>query len=213
MGGGVVRDSRLGRIIGGMFIEPGPWNWLELAKLFVTPIVVSLFGFWVNHKMKRLEQLQWRSQKLVEKRLAVYDDIAPDLNDFLCYFTFVGLWKGLRPPDVVALKRKVDRKIHLAAPLFSRSFFEACEKFQNLCFETYTSWGKDAELRTQFERRKEAKGGDWQDTWDGCFSESVSDPEHIREAYQEVMKAFACDIGVHPSASIPPSGAVPANIR
>ena len=120
------------------------------------PIVVILLGFWVNQKTKRLEHLQWRSQKLVEKRLAVYDDLAPDLNDFLCYFTFVGLWKELRPPDVVALKRKVDRKIH---------------------------------------------------------SESVSDPEHIREAYQEVMKAFACDIGVHPSASIPPSGAVPANIR
>jgi len=108
------------------------------------PIVVILLGFWVNQKTKRLEHLQWRSQKLVEKRLAVYDDLALDLNDLVCCFTFVGLWKELRPPDVVALKRKVDRKIHLAAPLFSRSLFEACEKFQNLCFETYTSWGKDA---------------------------------------------------------------------
>ena len=43
---------------------------------------------------------------------------APSLNDILCYFTYVGSWRDQDPPDVIRLKRSVDRKIYLPAPLF-----------------------------------------------------------------------------------------------
>jgi hypothetical protein len=66
--------------------------------------------------------------------------MAPLVNDLLCYFTYVGVWRDFDPPDIVALKRKIDRMIHINGPLFSGKFFSACMDFQNLCFETYGGW-------------------------------------------------------------------------
>ena len=194
----------------------GPWNWLEVAKLIaglLIPIALALLGVYIHRVTKRFEHLQWRSQKLIEKRLAVYDDIAPHLNDLMCYFTYVGCWKDLAPPDVVALKRDLDKKIHLAAPLFSKPFFDACMKFQSHCFETYTGWGQDARLRTKWERRREAAGAKWKTEWATCFSESAAEPKEIRSAYRAIMEAFAMDIGVHSSYEVPDPGRIPANIR
>ena len=37
----------------------------------------------------------------------------------MCYLTFVGRWKQLTPPDVIALKRDLDRFFYPVAPLFS----------------------------------------------------------------------------------------------
>jgi hypothetical protein len=196
--------------------DAGPWNWLEVAKLvagLLIPATLAVFGLYIHRVTKRFELLQWRSQKLIEKQLVVYDDLAPDFNDLLCYFTYVGCWKELDPPAVVELKRAMDRKIHLAAPLFSQSFFGACMHFQNLCFETYAGWGRDALLRTHYERRQQARQSDWQAEWNDCFSSSPSDPKAIRTAYVEVMHEFASNIGVHPSFVIPPSGRTPHNIR
>lgn len=197
-------------------MSAGPWNWLEIAKLLVglvIPVALALFGIYVHRVTKSFEHLQWRSQKLVEKRLAVYDDLAPLFNDLLCYFTYVGCWKDLNPPDVVTLKRTIDKKIHLAAPLFSESFFSACMAFQNLCFETYNGWGHDALLKTKLERRKEANQSEWKVEWEECFSKNASDPKDIRDMYREIMESFATDIGVHPSFTVPHSGGVPGNIR
>ncbi len=197
-------------------MNAGPWNWLEIAKLFaglLTPAALAIFGIYVHRVSKRFEHLQWRSQKLVEKRLAIYDDLAPILNDVLCYFTYVGCWKDLDPPDVVTLKRTLDKKIYLAAPLFSETFFSACMEFQNLCFETYTGWGRDALLRTKWQRRKDARSREWKAEWAECFSNSESDPKQIRNSYRKIMETFADDIGVYPSFVVPHSGGVPGNIR
>lgn len=109
-----------------MSADASPWNSLEIAKLLaglLTPTAIAVLGIYIHRVTKRFEYLQWRNQKLIERRLAIYDDLAPQLNDLRCYFTYVGSWKELDPPAVVALKRTIDKKIHLAAPLFSVLFF------------------------------------------------------------------------------------------
>ncbi|MDD2774425.1 MAG: hypothetical protein PHU06_00570 [Gallionella sp.] len=198
-------------------MDAGNWTWLELAKLVASlfiPMTLAIFGIYIHRVTKRFEHIQWRSQKLIEKRLAIYDDLAPQFNDLMCYFTYVGCWKELNPLDVVALKRKLDKKIHLASPLLSPTFFEVCQKFQSLCFETYTGWGQDARLKTQFQRRKEARK-DWIEEWELCFSgsEACTNPQEIKAAYANIMKLFAEDIGVHPSFLIPNSGRVPSGVQ
>jgi hypothetical protein len=87
-----------------------PWTSLEVVKIIsssLTPLVVAGVGIYIYRLSKRFEHLQWRNQKLVEKRLSIYDDIAPLLNDNLCYFTYVGTWKTKTPPEVIASKRKL----------------------------------------------------------------------------------------------------------
>ena len=77
-------------------MELGPWNWLEVAKLatgLLTPAVIAAGGVYVHRITKQFEHTQWWGQKLVEKRLAIYDDMAPAFNDLLCYFTYVGSWR------------------------------------------------------------------------------------------------------------------------
>jgi len=195
-------------------MNPSPWNSLEVVKLItglLIPVSLAVLGVYIHRVTKRFEYILWRNQKLIEARLAVYHDLAPLLNDLLCYFTYIGSWKELDPPAVVAQKRIVDKKIHLAAPLFSESFFSACTNFQNLCFETYSGWGCDAKLRTRFQRRQQAHADKWKTEWNDYFSEIVSEPELIKAAYHDVMKAFASDIEVHTSVA-PPSGRVPLNI-
>jgi hypothetical protein len=197
-------------------VDAGPWNWLEVAKLaasLLIPIALAVFGIYVHRITKRFEHLQWRSQKLVEKRLSIYDDLAPLFNDLQCYFTYVGYWRDLDPPAVVALKRSVDKKIHIAAPLFSSEFFAMCTAFQNLCFETYSGWGRDARLRTAFQRRQDARPNDWKTEWEDCFSDKVSDPDAVCAAYRGVMEVFARDIGVHATFLVPMSGQPPSGVQ
>ncbi len=175
------------------------WSKLEIARLLVqaaTPVAVAILGVYLTRLAKRFEHVQWRNQRLIEKRISVYDDLASDLNDLLCYFTYVGCWKDLTPRDVVALKRRIDKKVYLAAPLFSPSFFQNCTTFLNLCYATFQGWGEDARLRTAFNRRKEAAGAKWDSKWEGLFSDEATDPREIRSAYGEVMRLFSEDMGI-----------------
>jgi len=184
-------------------MQPNSWNSLEIAKLvagILTPIALAVLGIYLHRLAKRFEYLQWRNQKLTEKRLSVYDSLAPKLNDLFCYFTYVGAWRDMSPTSVVGLKRSIDKEIHLAAPLFGKDFFKALIAFQDTCFETFTGWGRDARLRTECERRREYYSGDWQASWDSLFSENVANTTSIKLAYAHAMQAFSKDIGVHEQA-------------
>ena len=195
---------------------PAVWNSLEVVKLastILTPLAIAGIGIYIHRLAKRFEYQQWRNQKLIEKRLLIYDQLAPALNDNLCYFTYVGSWKERTPLEVVTSKRQIDKDIYLAGPLFSPSFFKACMHFQNLCFETYTGWGQNAKLKTHTERRRSAAGASWNAEWDQVFSDTVSDPKEIRQAYNDVMTCFGQEIGINDDLCIPSLGRVPGNIR
>jgi uncharacterized membrane-anchored protein YhcB (DUF1043 family) len=192
------------------------WNSLEIIKLIIstlTPIIVIVVGIYIHRLTKRFEYRLWLNQKLIEKRLAIYDELAPLMNDNLCYFTYVGTWKERTPNEVVLSKRGLDKKIYLAAPLFSPDFFEACMRFQDFCFETYTGWGGDAKLKTQMQRRQQAFGKNWKQEWNSIFSDSISDPKEIQKAYTDVMTCFSREIGVNDEHIVPTPGQIPSNIR
>ncbi len=192
------------------------WSSLETAKLVVsliTPIMVLIIGIGIHRVTKKFENIQWKSQKLIEKRLAIYDDLAPDLNDLLSYFTYIGCWKDFEPDKIIKMKRTVDKKIYLAAPLMSKEFFDHCIEFMSICFDTYNGWGEDAKLRTNWRRRKEYSSFDWSESWELCFSNDIVDPEVIKQAYKKIMERFTHDIGVNPSAPLTITGGIPINIE
>ena len=193
------------------------WSSLETAKFIVsvaTPLIVLFLGIWINKRLKRLEQLQWSNQKLIEKRLQVYDQLIPLLNDILCYFSFIGCWKELKPNDVIKLKRTVDKIVYVNAPLFSKEFQSKYNSFIELCYSTYSGWGNDAKLRTVFQRRKEANP-DWQNDWEEFFTEDgeISEPNQIRKYYQEFVQYFAEKIDIGLDKESVGSGRIPFNIK
>ncbi|WNV06386.1 hypothetical protein RP726_08265 [Candidatus Methylospira mobilis] len=98
-------------------------DYLTLVANLLVPIITAFLGYWILRITKKIEHSQWRNQKLIEKRIAVYDDVAPKINDIYCYCMRVGKWKNVSPKEVITWKRDVDKKIHTYRPYFSQLFF------------------------------------------------------------------------------------------
>lgn len=80
-------------------------DWTDYVKLFadiLAPIVTAVFGYWIFRLTQSIEQSQWRNQKLIEKRIEVWDDVAPMINDVYCYCMRIGAWKNYSPQEVVS---------------------------------------------------------------------------------------------------------------
>ena len=195
-----------------MPVQPAPqdpWTTLEVAKLCVqalTPILVAIFGLWIARRTKRLDQKEWTSRRVIERRVEIYDEIAPILNDFLVYFTFVGHWKELTPSELVAAKRKLDRIVYTTSAFFSDKFMPAYQSFIASCFETYTGWGFDTRLRCDPMRHEEAAKENWDNQWDELFSpeEERTTDDEVKGQYSSLMNVLANELqlGLTPSKSI-----------
>ncbi len=171
--------------------------WLELAKLIVsalTPLAVVVLGVRINHRLKELEQKQWRNRKLIEKRIDIYDEISPELNDLFCYFMWVGEWQNRTPVEIVSTKRRLDRKVHIYRFLLLPEFFEAYEKFMGVVFSTYNGAGEEARLRTNIAGhdgdRRASPHFTWLDEWDARFDiENAATKSQLHSVYLAVMQA------------------------
>jgi hypothetical protein len=164
------------------------------------PIVVAVVGYRLNQRLKLYEASQWRNQELIKARLQYFGQLAPMLNDLMCYLTFIGRWKELTPPDVVALKRDADRLFLSVAPLFSQRAVEAYREFLRRCFHMQGQWGADARIRSGFGMRRAAAGDRWQTDWEAMFTHQEGDEikesemAEVLAAYDKVLAALVEDI-------------------
>jgi hypothetical protein len=174
-------------------------DWLTAAGALATPIVVGCLAYRFSGRLSRNEALS-------TARLEYYQSLAPDLNLLMCYFTFIGRWKEINPPRIVALKRSLDERFFIAAPLFSE---DVAERYQNLmvqCFSTFGGWGKDAKFRTSAYRRRPCLVP-WDPSWDEYFEYDDSQPIPaseslgIRNAYDLLLSAMVKDIEISDARS------------
>jgi len=176
------------------------WNGLEITKLIIsalTPLIVFYLGIRISYRLKEIEHRQWANQQLIEKRLAVYDELVPLLNDIMCYFAYIGCWKELVPPQVVAGKRRVDRIAYINAPVFPSEFLIQYNQFIHLCYKTFRGWGKDAQLRTETTERQKAAGATWDAKWNSCFdTKDYPKPDEVRHGYAQFVAYMSEAVGV-----------------
>lgn len=201
-----------------MLLCQATWTSLEIAKLIVqglTPIIVVTIGLLVNRKLKSLEHSQWANQKLVEKRIQIFDQLGPIANDLLCFFTYVGHWKQLTPPEIIQLKRQIDKIAYINSPLFDQErFFHLFNAFIDLCFRQYAGWGNEPKIRSKLERRTQIAGSAWEDEWNELFDKTNIPPEDaVRDAYSEFMSFLAGEVGIGMGKDRFRSGAVPGGIK
>jgi hypothetical protein len=172
---------------------------LETTKLVVDalmPLVVLMLGLIIHRLTTRIEHLHWINQKLIERRLAVYDAMAPQLNDIMCFCTFVGTWQQSTPQDMLERKRELDRHFYVSAALFSRQFDERYQAFINTCFKTYGGHGRAARLRIGVEYRQEHLKT-WCPEWSEFFvSPSEVERRDVRDAYKSLMAQFSQELGL-----------------
>lgn len=168
------------------------WTGLEIAILGIvtlTPIIIVFLAFRFNRIIKRLEK-QWSNQKIIEKRIEIYDRIVPKLYDIICFYCYSGNWKEITPIDIMKLKRELDEDFNIYAPLFSDDLITKYNDFMTFCFISFTGWEHDAKIKSLFEHRQE-NNIEWNEEWIQYFdTKNVVEPQKMKETYGELMESF-----------------------
>lgn len=180
------------------------WSSLEVAKLVVsalTPIAVAIIGVRLARAARRVEEVQWANRKVIERRLELYELMAPGLNDLFCFFMLVGHFAEITPPDALGRKRALDRTLHTNAPLFSHEFKERYDHFVDTCFLHFVGVAEPPQLRTSPVFQRTERGvAPWRNEWDALFAppNQASGTADIASTYDALMTSFAEELGVHP---------------
>ena len=192
------------------------WNSLEVVKLIVailTPIIIAIIAFRFNRILKRIEKQQWTNQKIIEKRLEIFDLIVPELNDLFCFYCYIGNWKELTPVNIIDKKRQLDKTVNIYSSLFSNGLTKKYDDFIGLCFETFTGWGQDAKIKSLYENRK-SYGRSWEDGWEKLFNKNdETDVKLIREKYYDLLDFLKSDLEIYQSGIISKSMIPNINFR
>jgi hypothetical protein len=184
------------------------WNSLQVVTLAVdalTPLTVAGLGYFVARTSRRLEQVQWANQTVVTRRLEIFGEIAPALNQLLCFATFVGRWKEIEPQHAIDLKRRLDETMYANRVLFSDDLLAAYHEFMSAQFAMYATTDADAHLRAPVE----SQWGDrrnmtwWQDSMTNLFSAASTDSaasaasiELIQSTHDRLAECFRTDLYV-----------------
>jgi hypothetical protein len=182
----------------------GSWTSLEIVTLVVdalTPIAVAGLGVVFARTSRRMEQVQWANQTLVTRRMDIFSQLAPGLNQLLCFATFVGGWKEIQPRQAITTKRQLDETMYANKLLFSDELFTAYHHFMTTLFAMWATTDADARLRAPI---KSHWGGDrrhlpW---WDEGSMVSLFTSGHpasiddIQTAYDALSERFRADLYV-----------------
>jgi hypothetical protein len=179
------------------------WSSVQIVILVVdalTPIVVAVLGFYVARVSRRIAQIQWANQTVVTRRLDIFGQLAPGLNQLLCFAAFVGGWKEIQPRQAIAIKRQLDETMYANRVLFSEQLFDAYHHFMATLFAMYATADADAHLRAPIK----SKWGDrrnmpWWDEDSMAALFSPGDPaslDDIQAAYDQLSQWFRAELYV-----------------
>lgn len=180
------------------------WNSVQIVTQVVaglTPITVVVLGVLFNKASRRIEQVQWGNQTVITHRLDIFAQLAPGLNQLLCFGTFVGGWKEINPRKAVEIKRKLDETMYANRVLFSDELFAAYQKFMSSLFLMFATTDADALVRAPIshalgDRRKQAWWDD-DDVWTKLFSVAAAiEIGEIQAAYEALSQQFRADLNV-----------------
>jgi hypothetical protein len=178
------------------------WNSMQIATLAVsalTPLTVAGLGYFVARASRRLEQLRWANQTVVTRRLEIFGEVAPALNQLLCFATFVGRWKEIQPGHAIGLKRQLDETMYSNRVLFSDSLFAAYQDFMASLFAMYATTEADAHLRAPIDSRWGTRRNMtwWDDSMTSLFSATKpASLDEIQVAYEQLARRFRADLYV-----------------
>lgn len=133
---------------------------------------------------------QQPDQKITEKRLDIYDEIAGRLHDMLSFFSYTGNWEDISPYEILRVKRELDKELALYGPLFPDELIEKCHGFIKLCFISASGWEHDIKIKSLYELRQEHQTG-WDDEWIRYFdTKNVAEAVLLKEKFHELISGF-----------------------
>ena len=137
---------------------------------------------------------QWSYQKIVEKRLEIYDKVVPKLNDIFCFYCYNGNWSEISPVALLRIKKELDKDMNSYASLFSDDLSKKYMAFKQLCFVSKSGWEKDEKIKSHYELRQQ-NSLDWDDGWIQYFdTNNVVEAIKIKERYDALIGSFKKDL-------------------
>ena len=175
------------------------WEYLVIAALILAVlalIMMVVVALRFSRIIKGMKKKQWTNQKIVEKRMEIYDRMAPRLNDIYCFYCYVGNWKEITPLEILRIKRDLDKEMNIYASLFSDELNKKYTSFMLLCFVSKTGWEHDEKIKSLYKLRQEKCAG-WDDDWIQYFdTNNVVEATRIKERYDELTDSFKNDLVV-----------------
>ena len=178
------------------------WTSVQIVTVVVdalTPLTVAGLGFYVARASRRIEQVQWANQTVVTRRLDIFAQLAPGLNQLLCFATFVGRWKEIQPRQAIATKRQLDETMYANRVLFSDELFAAYHHFMTALFAMYATTGADALLRAPIDSKwgDRRKLGWWDESMTALFATPAANQiGDIQAAHDQLTERFRADLYV-----------------
>lgn len=173
------------------------WNSLKIPISIIAalaPFIIAFLVFRYKRIIKGLDKKYQTNQRIVEKRIEIYDRIGPKLNDIYCFYCYNGNWKEISPMDIVRLKKDLDKDINVSTPLFSNELNEKYIDFMRLCFVAFSGWEHDEKIKSLYELRQE-HNVEWNDDWIPFFdTNNVVEAVKLKERYDELIETFKKDM-------------------
>jgi hypothetical protein len=175
------------------------WNSLKIVIMIIAilaPIIIAFLAIRFNRTIKRLNKKHKTNQRIVEKRIEIYDRIGPKLNDLISFYCYSGDWKEITPIDIIRLKKELDKDINIYTPLFSNDLSKKYTDFIHLCFVSFSGWEHKEKIKSLYEIRQEYNV-EWKDDWIQFFdTNNVIEAIKMKESYNELMEYVKKDLSL-----------------
>lgn len=168
-------------------------QYIDLIAKLILPVVLLMLGIWAKKIATNHEKRVSLDERVIEKRVEIYEAVGKDLNDIYVFLIQVGHWKELTPQDIIQKKRQVDKTMYIHRPYWSAEMFESYMNFMSAGFDAWNGSTEDAKIRTssrQFERLP-----NWNDTWESFFTKKTLDMDEVKRSYLALIGKFSEQFG------------------
>jgi hypothetical protein len=175
----------------------GEADWLEYTRVGIsalTPIMTGVIGLIVLRLGTKLDTSKQLHQELLRKRLQLFEDVAPKLNDIFCFYQSIGHWAELSPEEIIRRKRSIDRVIQVNRYLFRSDFWDEYRRFEEAHFEMFVAAGQPARLRLDMQHVRKLVGHAFKDEWLPFVSAKPGDHEEQRRHYHALMEILGREV-------------------
>jgi len=175
------------------------WDSLKIPIMIMAtlaPIIIAFLAIRFNRTIKRLKKKHQTNQRIIEKRIEIYDRIGPKLNELFCFYCYNGNWKEISPIDILRLKKELDKDITTYTPLFSDDLSKKYIDFIHCCFVSFSGWEHKEKIKSLYEIRQE-HNVEWNDDWIQFFdTNNVIEGIKMKESYNELIEYFKMDLSL-----------------
>lgn len=168
-------------------------KWKVLLSI-LTPLVLVALTFVVNNAIQERGAKLKKDEQILSEKQRIYSELGRRLNIIFVYIADVGDFRSYSPPQIVELKREVDRQFFMYRPYWSKGTERNYDQFMTAAFRTYTGAGLPAQINASKSQKVSAYKVDklkWEPGWDAYFTENID--RNVSTKYNDLVSSLLTD--------------------